>query len=47
MYHETRFKMVEKMNSVDAKAFLKTATWHAEEMYKRYENIANMGLTLG
>lgn len=46
MYHETRFKMVEKMNSADAKAFLKTATWHAEEMYKRYENILNMGLTL-
>jgi len=38
MYNETRFKMVEKMNSEDAAHFLETATFHANEMYKRYSN---------
>ena len=42
MYNETRFKMVEKMNSEDAAAFLETATFHAEEMYKRYENLSKL-----
>ncbi len=42
MYHETRFKMVEKMNSEDAAQFLETATWHAEETYKRYENMTKV-----
>jgi pyruvate-ferredoxin/flavodoxin oxidoreductase len=40
MYNETRFKMVEKMNAENAAEFLKTATFHAEEMYKRYTNLA-------
>ena len=42
MYNETRFKMVEQMDSDAAKAFLETATYHAEEMYKRYSNLAEM-----
>ncbi len=42
MYNETRFKMVEKMNAEDAAEFLKTATFHAQEMYKRYENLTRM-----
>ncbi|MEA3433308.1 MAG: thiamine pyrophosphate-dependent enzyme, partial [Campylobacterota bacterium] len=40
MYNEARFKMVESMNPEDAAAFLETATFHAEEMYKRYENLS-------
>jgi cytidylate kinase len=42
MYNETRFKMVEKMNAKDAQEFLKTATFHTEEMYKRYKNLVNI-----
>jgi pyruvate-ferredoxin/flavodoxin oxidoreductase len=42
MYNETRFKMVEKMNIEDAAAFLKTATFHAKEMFDRYENLSKM-----
>ena len=42
MYNEARFKMVEKMNAEDAAEFLKTATFHAQEMYKRYENLTKM-----
>jgi pyruvate-ferredoxin/flavodoxin oxidoreductase len=42
MYNETRFKMVESMNPEDAAAFLETATFHAKEMYKRYENLSKM-----
>lgn len=42
MYNETRFKMVEKMNAEDAAQFLETATFHAEEMYKRYVNLSKI-----
>ena len=42
MYNETRFKMVEKMNAQDAAQFLETATFHAQEMYKRYVNLTKM-----
>jgi len=38
MYNETRFKMVETMNPKNAAQFLETATFHAEEMYRRYKN---------
>jgi pyruvate-ferredoxin/flavodoxin oxidoreductase len=39
MYQETRFKMVEKMNTGDAKSFLETARLHAKTMYERYKNL--------
>jgi len=39
MYNETRFKIVENMNSKNATLFLQTATLHAEEMYKQYKNL--------
>ncbi len=42
MYQESRFKMVEKMNAGNAKTYLETARSHAEEMYKRYQNLAQM-----
>ncbi len=42
MYNETRFKMVEQMNTEAAKQFLETATYHAEEMYRRYKNLEDM-----
>lgn len=42
MYNEARFKMVEKMNAEDAEAFLETASFHAKEMYKRYENLSKI-----
>jgi len=42
MYNEGRFKMVEKMNSEEAKAFLETASFHAEEMYKRYKHLTTI-----
>jgi len=42
MYNETRFKMVEKMNSEDAAHFLETASFHANEMYKRYSNLSKL-----
>ena len=42
MYNEGRFKMVEKMNIEEAKEFLETASFHAKEMYKRYENLTQI-----
>ena len=42
MYNETRFKMVEKLNAEEAAKFLATATFHAKEMYKRYENLTKI-----
>ena len=42
MYQETRFKMVEKLNADNAKEYLQTARDHAQDMYKRYQNIAQM-----
>ena len=42
MYQETRFKMVEKLNQKNAQTYLETAREHAKEMYKRYQNIAQM-----
>ncbi len=42
MYQESRFKMVEKMNAGQAKEYLETARYHAKELYKRYQNLAQM-----
>jgi len=42
MYNEARFKMVEKMNAQKAATFLETASFHAEEMYKRYLNLSKI-----
>ena len=42
MYQETRFKMVEKLDADNAKEYLHTARTHAKDMYKRYQNIAQM-----
>lgn len=42
MYNETRFKMVEKMNANEARAFIKTAQHHADEQYKKYTNLTNI-----
>ena len=42
MYNETRFKMVENIDAQAATEFLETATFHAKEMYKRYENLSKM-----
>ncbi|MDA3945293.1 MAG: pyruvate:ferredoxin (flavodoxin) oxidoreductase [Helicobacteraceae bacterium] len=42
MYQESRFKMVEKMNMDNAKEYLETARQHAKDMYKRYQNLAQM-----
>ena len=42
MYNETRFKMVESMNSENAKTFIATAQNHADEQYKRYENLTKI-----
>ncbi|MDD5717563.1 MAG: pyruvate:ferredoxin (flavodoxin) oxidoreductase [Sulfuricurvum sp.] len=39
MYRETRFKMVEKMNSLSASSFLKTAAETAASLYERYSNL--------
>ena len=41
MYSETRFKMVEKISAEHAKEYLKTAQYHAEQMYRKYLAIAN------
>ena len=41
MYSETRFKMVEKISAEHAKEYLKTAQYHAEQMYRKYQAIAN------
>jgi pyruvate-ferredoxin/flavodoxin oxidoreductase len=45
MYNETRFKMVEKMNSKDAKEFAAIAQNHADEQYKKYMNLTNLQYT--
>ena len=42
MYQETRFKMVEKLDANNAKEYLETARNHAKDMYKRYQNIAQI-----
>ena len=42
MYNEARFKMVEKINSEQAREFLDTASDYAKEMYKRYENLTKI-----
>jgi len=42
MYNEARFKMVENMDAEAAVKFLETATFHAEEMYRRYVNLSKM-----
>ena len=42
MYNETRFSMVEKMNSQNAEKFIKTAQHHVDEQYKRYQNMTNI-----
>ena len=42
MYQETRFKMVEKLDANNAKEYLETARNHAKNMYKRYQNIAQI-----
>ena len=42
MYNETRFKMVENIDTQKAIQFLETATFHAKEMYKRYENLTKI-----
>jgi pyruvate-ferredoxin/flavodoxin oxidoreductase len=42
MYNETRFKMVEKMNSGEAEHFLQVASHHAQEMYRSYENLTKI-----
>jgi hypothetical protein len=34
--------MVENVNAEEAKEFLERATFHAEEMYKRYENLTKI-----
>lgn len=39
MYRETRFKMVEKMNSASAESFLITAAHTAQSLYARYQNL--------
>ncbi len=39
MYKETRFKMVEKLNKEAADKFLKTASYTATNLYKRYTNL--------
>jgi len=41
MYNETRFKIVEKINSNDAKTFLDTATYQANTMYERYKGVVD------
>lgn len=42
MYNEARFKMVEKINSQEAKEFLDIASEHAKETYKLYENLTKV-----
>ncbi|HFU74072.1 MAG TPA: pyruvate:ferredoxin (flavodoxin) oxidoreductase, partial [Helicobacteraceae bacterium] len=39
MYQETRFKMVEKLDANQAKAYLQTAREHVKENYQRYKNL--------
>ncbi len=45
MYQETRFKMVEKLNENNAKEYLQTAREHAQDMHKRYLNLAQISST--
>jgi len=40
MYSETRFKMVEKINANEAESYLKTAQYHADQMFTKYKAIA-------
>ncbi len=42
MYNETRFSMVEKMDNQAAKAFVKTAQYHANEQYRKYKNLLDL-----
>ena len=42
MYNEARFKMVEKINSEEAREFLDTASEYAKETYKLYENLTKI-----
>ena len=42
MYNEARFKMVEKMNTKNAKKFLDKAQYYADETYKRYKNLTEI-----
>ncbi len=46
MYNETRFSMVEKMDSEHAKEFIQTAQHHANEQYKRYKNITDIDYSI-
>ena len=39
MYQETRFKMVEKLNTDHALTYLQTARDHAQAMFKQYTNL--------
>ncbi|WP_345994001.1 thiamine pyrophosphate-dependent enzyme [Sulfurimonas sp. HSL-1716] len=39
MYNETRFNMVEKADSISAEIFLKTASAHADAMFKKYSDL--------
>lgn len=39
MYRETRFKMVEKMNSVSANEYLSTAAKTAQQLFERYSEL--------
>ena len=42
MYKETRFSSVAQINATDATDFLEVATFHAQEMYKRYKSLASI-----
>ena len=42
MYNETRFKMVQQMNSENAKKFIKTAQDYSDEQYKKYTNLTDI-----
>ena len=42
MYNETRFSMVEKMNHANAETFLATASEHARQMWRRYQNLEQL-----
>jgi pyruvate-ferredoxin/flavodoxin oxidoreductase len=42
MYNETRFKMVEKMNAGNAKAYLESAEHVAQSLWRRYKALADI-----
>jgi pyruvate-ferredoxin/flavodoxin oxidoreductase len=42
MYNETRFSMVEKMDKTNADTFLETASAHAQQMWRRYQNLEQL-----